>query len=641
VPPAERRRRAIVLLACVAMTASSWALVISSVTGGRSTAAADGEGESAREGGRAGGDPERRAAGVTDLVRTVEAEMARPWPALQSRDGRFRNMFGGGTRYGEAVLGYALLNAGERAGDRTQVSAGINALDYAVRRSGERSRPSVFENLAVASAYNLARRRMGGSPQFRRSRPAWERFLRGRQTKELLTGHPYDNHYLADAVVVLELMRSGLRSDDPGTILGGRRAAAATAARRLINVEIPERAARSGTEPGGRRAMVLSDPPDNPLAYHGLSLGLYARAIDLLGSAASSDARRTLSEVARASLHLTGPDGDGSYTGRSQEQAWALGATAYGAAAAARLPDTRGREAADLRALAERALTRLMRSYGSDRDGLRITPSVRKAGVAGRKGLEDGAEVPSFTGLTLMMVNWAAPELRRAPARPGGLPADRPGGALLSEAQSRFAVARTGDAWLAVKQAPGPGRRDDLRNDFGLVALKVLGAGGAWLDLVPARPKTIGRPDSPQGPPDSAGPVLRTNGTVAFPVGSETRIDENGTITVRGGYRSAAGALLRSDVDFVFAPVRRGVRMTLPRQAGDRLEYSAFLPDGPPLTRRPRAVEGAGVRLAYDSPARVRLERGYASASDARLVRVRLSFGRGARPVHLKLTAAG
>ena len=112
-------------------------------------------------------------------------QIAAPWPKLQQPSGRFRNILGGGTRYGEATLGYALLQAGARSHKPAQVHAGLKALALAVRRSSAHARPSVFENLSLASAYNVARRSLRHSPIFRREQPHWEEFLATRQFKEL------------------------------------------------------------------------------------------------------------------------------------------------------------------------------------------------------------------------------------------------------------------------------------------------------------------------------------------------------------------------------------------------------------------------------------------------------------------------
>ncbi|HEX3318664.1 MAG TPA: hypothetical protein VHR88_11630, partial [Solirubrobacteraceae bacterium] len=81
------------------------------------------------------------------LAAGVDAQIAAPWPRLQQPNGRFRNILGGGTRYGEATLGYALLQAGARTDNRAEVHAGLKAVSFAVRKSVRHSRPSVFENL--------------------------------------------------------------------------------------------------------------------------------------------------------------------------------------------------------------------------------------------------------------------------------------------------------------------------------------------------------------------------------------------------------------------------------------------------------------------------------------------------------------
>src|SRR6266496_295035 len=58
--------------------------------------------------GRGGG-----AAGPHDatvaLAASLASDMARPWPALQRPSGHFRAGIGGGSRYGDAMVGYALL----------------------------------------------------------------------------------------------------------------------------------------------------------------------------------------------------------------------------------------------------------------------------------------------------------------------------------------------------------------------------------------------------------------------------------------------------------------------------------------------------------------------------------------------------
>jgi hypothetical protein len=590
-----------------------------------------------------------RLAGVASAL---DAQIAAPWSELQVASGRFKNILGGGTRYGEATLGYALLQAGARSGNDAQVEAGLKAIRLALERSVHRSRASVFENLSMAAAYNVAKRSLPRDALFQQIRPQWEQFLLTRQFKELDGQHPYDNHYLADAIATLELLRTGLTSADPTTVLGNQ-TVALQAVENLINVRVPQMAAMNGVDVKGKRTFVLSDPPDNPLSYQGLSLGMYARAINLLGPRASDAARETLKEIAQASWWLTGPDGDLGWYGRSQEESWGLAATAFGAATAANLPDLAKRRALDFRALSERALNRLQSAYGTGPRGLYITPAVRKAKARAAAGLDDNAGGPSFTGITLMMLNWLQPELRSDPPAGEVIGADNQGGVQLSVRDSRIAVVRHGDVWFGIKMTPSINRPDDLRYDFGLQLLK-LQRDGNWIHLAPVRPRTgvplsDVRPPQPitgattavpltTGPPDSAGPMLvQPDGSQAVPYGDSMRIRSDGAVEITGGWRDASSAIVRSGVTFVFAPTADGIRLTVPRQPGDVIQYSAFFAGIHPPRQLPHAVEGREALVSWTGSANVRLRGGYASAVDPHLVRARLTFRSGTGPLRVKL----
>ena len=593
---------------------------------------------------RCGGAAPAAPAPARGLAARLAARIAAPWPHLQAPDGRFRNVLGGGTRYGEAALGYALLQAGLRERDRAVVRTGLRGLDLALRQMGCHARQSVFENLAAAAAYDLARRSLYRDPTFRRMRPRWERFLETRQLKELDSEHKYDNHYLADAVATLELLRTGLRSSDPASVLGNR-AAALAAVQQLVDVRIPAMAARSAVTVHGERTFVLSDPPDDPLAYQGLSLGLYARAIALLGPRASAAARTTLAEAARASWWLAAPDGDLAWMGRSDEESWALAATAYGAARAARVPGDGRPQPRDLRALAMRALLRL-RGYGVGPRGPNVTPALRVAGAHAARGLDSNAGGPSFTGITLMMLDWALPALR-GPI--GSIGSDRDGGVQQAVGPARLAVVRRGDVWFALKRDPTVGRPDDLRYGFGLLALKVR-RGGAWRDVAPVRPQpgvAPSQPRTPSGgqvrpPPDSVGPVLLGAGRPpGMPYGDAMAIGRGGTVRIRGGWRDADGVTLRSGVTFVFAPTRNGLRLLFDRRAGDRLQYSAFFAGAARPRRRPHALEAGATRVTWRGRAAVAFEGGYASAVDPWLERARITLAPGRGPARLETNFVG
>nr|MDQ3936417.1 hypothetical protein [Actinomycetota bacterium] len=559
--------------------------------------------------------------------------MRERYPAIQRENGHFRSAIGGGTRYGNAYMGYALLLSGTRAGDDAAVQAGLRGLTNPLQPGRTPNRPSVFEILALAAGYNLAREHAADDPLFTRNRRAWEDFLRRAPLIRIpATGH-YGNHWLVESVEIRELLATGLRSENPNAVLGGQRGEADRLSRELINERIPAMArAESVPAPGGR-AFVLSDPPDNPLAYQGLSLGFYARAVELLGDDAGPDARRTLVEVARASLLLAGPDGDVGYFGRNQEQAWGLAGTVYGAYLAAEQDESPPAEDDRLRELARRALDRLAREHGVTHWGLEVTPSVARSRWLPQVGLDSGVGGPSFGGLVLALLEWGREESRDAPGD-ATIPADETLRTKLSHAESRFTVIRRGPVWAVIRPTISGKYPYDVRYDFGVVALKLL-RGGRWTDVVRPRPLTA-------ADPDSAGPVLRSGGVTAFPFASEVGVAPDGTVTMRGGWRlapiktrriveilpdgtkvralgSIPGAPVRTGVVFRFDPTACGVRLSFPVRAGDSIEYSAFLV--PERVRTgPRALEDAVSRVSLSRPARVAVEDGYGSGTDPALV---------------------
>jgi hypothetical protein len=559
-------------------------------------------------------------------ARRLAAAIAAPMMSVQRRDGRYRGWFGGGSRYGDAVMGYGLLLTGVRAHDRDMVRSALRAITFAVRHSAAHAHESVFEDMAVASAYNLARRQRVARRGFRRVRPAWGAYLRTRhlicldQSRGPNTILPvyYANHCLVDAVAVLELARSGLSSADPLAIVGGARQAAVERARTLVNTFVPRLVAATSVPTAAGHVSVLSDPPDEPLAYAGLSIGMYARAIVLLGQHASRSARRALVMSALGAWSLAGPDADVGYFGRNQEEAWALSGTALGAAAAAALPGTGPQRVADLHALADRVLERLWR-YGFGHFGLFVTPAVREDRISAPSGLDSNAGGTSFAGVTLVMLDWALPRLDRLPGSIGRLAADRDGATLLGTGNGRLAVVRHGRVWFAVRGTRSSQRPNDLRYDLGLVALKVRGRRG-WRDVAPVRPLTAGQPDS-------AGPTLGGySGALAMPYGNALRARRNGTVELTGGWRTPL-SYVASGLDLHYAPTRCGVRMVAQRPDGRALGYSVFFAHRPHRTHG--ALRDRNERVRVSPHATVTLEPGYASADDPHLVRARLAFAVG------------
>ena len=568
----------------------------------------------------------------------IDAMRAR-YPEIQRKSGHFRSAIGGGTRYGNAYMGYALLMSGVRAGDDAAIEAGLRGLTNPLQPGRRPNRPSVFEILALAAGYNIAREHAADEPLFKSNRAAWEDFLRDASLIRIPAVTHYGNHWLIEAVEIRELLATGLESDSPTSVLGGQRENADRLSKELINERIPAMARAEAVGSPEGRAFILSDPPDNPLAYQGLSLGFYARAVELLGDDAEESARRTLVEIARASLLLAAPDGDVAYFGRNQEQAWGLAGTAYGAYKAADLDETGDGEDADLRELARRALDRLLSVHGVTHWGLEITPSVARSRWTPAAGLDSGAGGPSFGGLVLALLEWARDESKDPPDG-AALPADRSLRQKLSHAESRFAVIRRGPVWAVIRPTISGKYPYDVRYDFGVVAMKVH-RGGRWVDVVHHRPFTADESDS-------AGPVLRSGGVTAYPFASEVGIATNGEVTMRGGWRlepqrtkrvvatlpdggkvralgSIAGAPVRTGVVFRYVPTECGMRLTFPVQAGDSIEYSAFLtPHG--FRTAPQRLEDAVGITTLGRPARVTNEEGFASGVEPALVRARATF---------------
>ena len=385
---------------------------------------------------------------------------------------------------------------------------------------------------------------------------------------------------------------------------------------------------RGAFEVGDKRAYYLSDPEGgNPLAYQGLSFGLYGRSVELLGDRASDEARTTLRLVAQASSGLIGPDGDVAYHGRSQEQGWALALTAFGAEAAVAFADA---SAARFRPLAQRALVRLRDVHGVGAKGLFLTPSLRDDLRDRLHGVDTYAGVVGYSGLTLVAANWAADlhDSEDPPADDGGR--DTGHRYALNPFKTGFSVVRRDGLWFAVRCAAKTAA-DDLRYDFGLVALKTRNGANGWVDVVRPRPHT-------RTGPDSAGPVLRRSAGVGLPEGEDMTIGADGTVTVTGGFRTVAGDWLRRGVRFRFQPHEGGVRLIFPTERGDRIKYSVFFRngDGHPTVGR-RSIADSRQRVTFSPDAEVAFDADeYASGRDARLVRANLYFPESdGSPVHI------
>lgn len=542
-------------------------------------------------------------------------------------------------------MAWRCCNPGFATSEPKQVDAGLRALAHAARHPIA-GRGVVFQNMLIATAYNLARDRLGTSASFARVRGALEQRLRDMRLVVFGSGRPYYNWYLVEALAVLELLRSGVRSTRVGRILADRAVASHKVMDLLARV-LPDVAGRYRRSVNGRRTVVLSDPPWNPLAYHAFSMGLLARAVAILGPRAPEAATSLLLDGTQAAVTYVAPDGALTHVGRSQEQSWTLAMTAY----AAEMARTRATAAvaAQRSDVIERVIDRLRREHTGGPFGLYVTPALRRSVAAGVRGLDAYTSGVAYTGLTLIGLNWLLETRATNPAGSEGTP-DRQGArqalvplasgartVLLGGGRSTLAVGRAADVWFAVQEKPGvrvagrPDHSKDLRYDFGLVALQSRQPDGSWRSVVRPRPRTSHR--------DSAGPVVvGEDGVRYFPTGARLRIGPDGSVFTKIGFRDRRGRVLSGTMAARYEPVACGVRVWLRGELRrrDRVELSAFL--------RPKAARaGVGAvidtvqRVAFDRRADVRLEPGYASGLDSRLVRARVTFAPGVGRLTLRI----
>jgi len=550
--------------------------------------------------------------------------IAAPWPGFQRADGSFIDYMDAlpaapRDRYGTAAMGRALLQSGVRAGEARLIDAGLRGL---VRAADDvQSYHSIaFEQEALAAGYNLALERVPENPVFQAGRGSLERRLRAMRSIRLGRGGAYFNQFLVDALTTLELERSGLTSDEPGTILADLGSSVGLV-EQLVNRELLTSTAEGTARTG--RAGLTTLATDGPLAYHVLTLAYTGRALRLLGGRASPASRRLVQRYARAMWAFAGPDGDLSYFGRSQQQSWVLAMGAYGMELAA--ADAGPLWAMRLRAVGARALERLAALHVGGPFGLHLTPAFADDAPAAMRAQDDYVSGSAYTGLTLTGLEWLADS--REPGPTGRLAADEPLALRLGARGKAFTVVSTGRVWYVIRQRPGV--LADLRSGAGLIALKVRGHDGAWHDALPQRPLTL--PPRTGGAEDTAGPVLRRGAATGFPYGRGLRVGRGSSVRWLVDFRRPGYGPLVDRATVTFRPTRCGVVMEVPGRAGDRFSTSVFLPARPRPRRARRGVAlGGNLRAALPGPGATEIGRTYFSAGDGRVLRVRLRT-RGSR----------
>jgi len=517
------------------------------------------------------------------------------WAALQRPDGSFEG--GGGEAYCEAMMGYAMLQRASAERAPAMADAAFAAVGYAIAHgSRANGRLSVFEDMALAAAWNLALRDWAGAPGFQPLRDSWWRALAALTP---IAHRRYDNHALVDLLANVELERAGLPA--PHSV-GWRRA---------VLRRIDANAHAYATRVGGRRAVVFSDPPSNPIAYQALTLGVLARIADRTAPRTPAAILHVLPALARGSAALVAPDGDVAYWGRSQEQPWALAFAAQGAAAVARREPSL---APLLRPLYARALRKLVarhfgaRSFaalGSAR--FLIAPSFAQSlpGEDRRLGLDAYTAPCSFAALTAVALSWAAP-----PA--AGPPLPSPLKAVLSGGDARFAVVRDGATWFAVKEGRRAAR--DARYGYGIVAAKHRVA-GRWREVVGPRPFDYRQPEVV----GVVGPALIGPRGAAPPAGSRLRVRGRRVLV-----DTRWAGKPRKPVTVVFgARSGGGVAMRWRARAGQRFALAHFVPTGGAPCWTPHVAGNAERSLATNGRIlSVAAADGYASPLQRHLTRL-------------------
>src|SRR5919202_446633 len=511
-------------------------------------------------------------------VKALANAMAAPWPAIQKDSGTFPDYTDTApdeepdTRYGDAFMGYALVSFGLRTGNEDYVNSGLRGVVYSIKKwngSRQHETQSVFENWAVPATYNLVKEHhLTDNPIFAKNRKRWEDWLRISRAERSGITFEYGNHWLVDAQGVFETLATGLQSSKSDAILGGQRGAARAGALSLVNSRVPDLA------PDNSKPFIFNDPPDNPMAYEGLTLGMYAHLIRMLGHEANGRARDMLRKAARAMYYDTAPDGDSGYFGRSQEILWSAAGTAYGAMVAANLSGTSDTDAARFRALADRALQRLRDAYPISDRGQFFVPGLAQDIWKTFPALDGYAGAPSMDGVALVLIDYLIGEMKKD-REYSSIAADHSLSRGIGHGRGRIAMVRRGDVWFALRLMPTFHRHHvgDLRYDAGLAIAKRRDDEGVWRDTVPVRPTT----NAPGF--NSAGPDLMSGDSIlGIPVGDRLKTSK-GKVRVQGDIEARTGQAL-APYRASFDATDCGVEELFAAYPGQTYEYSAFFRGG-------------------------------------------------------------
>lgn len=449
--------------------------------------------------------PDREA---PSLAGDLAGSIRRQWIQRQRDSGSFRDRvieeYGqrGRDTYGEAMLGSALMLAGERLGDEAASTAGLRAIEMAIKtRRGlapkrlpqqiARMLPrlkggmypfsmvGVFDYLSIdpesISAVGEGRQRLAdlSRAEIDRSGPLDTRLIDRKR----------DLNRMVLELLVLKSLES-VRRRPTGD------AADPSSGSRELDLRISRwcEASLGTSSRSDPCAVLLSDSPDKPLAYHAFTSGNLARLIRHFRPGQRNRLEELLRRAVRASRGIANPVGDLAWSGRTTMLSWTLAYSAYAALAAANTPDCAEEEAEENRRFAGAQLQRLASAYLTDADGpssgdLSLVPALTDAPESACEALDPYAAEASYAGTTLLALEWAARESGESPSTPGASSWSLELDGSITEATSL----RADQLWVGLR-GQRSSERIEPRYDLGAVAAQQL-VDGEWRWLLHPRPR--------------------------------------------------------------------------------------------------------------------------------------------------------
>lgn len=564
------------------------------------------------------------------LFRELPDVILAPWTATQLPAGNFQRpstsaVTGG---YGNDAIAYAMLLEASRAGDDAYFRSAMAAFAFSAKSPPKPQ--GVFTKMFAAAGFNLAVRKFGQRAEFLAIKRAWGRRLQRFRYDDSQLGKRYRyNKNLVEALEVIELLKTRLKSSHRGTILRDRTLARRHALR-AMNVLIPDRARAYGKVVGPAEGWPVtvqladfSDPPNNPPAYNALVAGMYARAYATMPTRwRTARMRATARMLIRGVVARTAPDGDLAFAGRSQEQSWALSLAAYGAWYVSRIVNEQERPT--LLAFAKRVTDRIQSEHVTTESavGFALTPAQKCCNWNDHPpGQDNYFEIAGYIGLTAATLGWAVdarpPDWRRRAAQK--LPTDAPSKYAFAVGRGRFVQFRGENVyWMLRMQSDFA----DARADMAVSILKSRRADGTWADVIPPRPYSGGhhRPADPASPCLAFGKDLANCAYLeihgAYPTVSGWSFD--------AVWRTPRRTVLKRGTAAVI-PIANGLRLSWSASGGEVYKIDHFLP-------RARCTEtgvaGPGVAIGVSGQADCRVvAKDYAGGSRIDLDRIRSVAG--------------